>query len=147
MRAALFVCFLLAGPFWCQPLPVILQPRCRDSCSNTQAHLRYQLCLFLTHPAYSASIPTLIPSPALQLPLPLLLTNNNRTKSPSFSSHPPLKTALSVMPTSYEVWLQGMQLAIAIVCRDDDRGGGTAESSQGLGGKGQRESMREKVRH
>lgn len=41
-----------------------------------------------------------------------------------------------MMPTSYEVWLRGMQLAIAIVCRNDDRGGGTAESSRAEGKKG-----------
>jgi len=35
------------------------------------------------------------------------------------------------MPTIYEVWLQGMQFAVAIVC-NDDRGGDNAESSQGL---------------
>lgn len=38
-----------------------------------------------------------------------------------------------------------MQFAIHIVFRNDDRGGGTAESSQGLEGKrGQRERQKEK---
>lgn len=50
------------------------------------------------------------------------------------------------MPTSYEVWLRGMQFAIAIVCRNDDRGGGTAESSQGLEAKGHGEKARERER-
>lgn len=81
--------------------------------------------------------PTLQPPPPRQHPHsdsltstsflfhPPVLTNNNRTES--------LKTALCVMPTSYEVWLREMQLAGAIVCKNDDRGRGTAESSRAEG--------------
>lgn len=116
------VSFLLAGPSWCQPLPVILQPHWSDICSIPPTYTTSSASPTPPSPIHACPTnnPTLSPSPALQLPLPL--TNNNRMKSPSFSSHPPLKTALSVMPTSYEVWLRGMQFAIAIVCRDDDRG-------------------------
>lgn len=125
--------FLLAWPSWCrQSLPVILRPRCRDNCSNI-THLQARTFPRLTH-----QLPL--------LPPPTRTHKQQPTKSPSFSSHPPLKTALSVMPTSYEVWLRGMQFAIAIVCRNDDRGGGTAESSQGLEGKA-RERERERACH
>lgn len=55
------------------------------------------------HFSHPAGIPTLTHTSFLP-PAPAL-TNNNRTKSPSPFFHPALKTALSVMPASYEVWL------------------------------------------
>lgn len=109
----------------CHP-PALLQGQLFKHSPSTVPALSFPTSPTLQTPP--ASIPTLIPTtPASFFPRSHKQQPEEITR---LFFHLPLKTALSVMPTSYEVWLRGMRFAVAIVCRNDDRGGGTAESSQ-----------------